>query len=102
MLNFTVGPVMSSDEVLTIGANQVPYFRTSEFSTVMLENEQYILEYARAPKGAKAVFMTCSSTGSMEATVMNCFSKEDKVLVINGGSFGQRKETKSLDKKWKN
>ena len=90
MLNFTVGPVMSSDEVLTIGANQVPYFRTSEFSTVMLENEQYILEYARAPKGAKAVFMTCSSTGSMEATVMNCFSKEDKVLVINGGSFGQR------------
>ena len=34
--------------------------------------------------------MTCSSTGSMEATVMNCFSENDKVLVINGGSFGQR------------
>lgn len=90
MLNFTVGPVMSSEEVRTIGAEQVPYFRTAEFSATMLENEKYMLEYAKAPKGSKAVFMTCSSTGSMEAVVMNCFSKEDKVLVINGGSFGHR------------
>ena len=28
MLNFTVGPVMASEEVLSIGSNQVPYFRT--------------------------------------------------------------------------
>lgn len=90
MLNFTVGPVMSSDEVRSIGAEQVPYFRTSEFSAIMLENEKYMLEYAKAPENSRAVFMTCSSTGSMEAVVMNCFSKEDKVLVINGGSFGQR------------
>lgn len=90
MLNFTVGPVMSSDEVCVVGAEQVPYFRTAEFSAVMLENEKYLLEYAKAPLGSRAVFMTCSSTGSMEAVVMNCFTKEDKVLVINGGSFGQR------------
>ena len=90
MLNFTVGPVMSSDEVCSIGAQQVPYFRTSEFSEVMLENEKYMLEYAKAPEGSKSVFMTCSSTGSMEAVVMNCFTKQDKVLIINGGSFGRR------------
>lgn len=90
MLNFTVGPVMSSDEVRAIGAEQVPYFRTAEFSAVMLENEKYMLEYAKAPEGSRAVFMTCSSTGSMEAVMMNCFSMDDKVLVINGGSFGQR------------
>lgn len=90
MLNFTVGPVMSSDKVRAIGAEQVPYFRTAEFSAVMLENEKYMLEYAKAPEGSRAVFMTCSSTGSMEAVVMNCFSKDDKVLVINGGSFGRR------------
>lgn len=77
MLNFTVGPVMSSDEVRAIGAEQVPYFRTAEFSAVMLENEKYMLEYAKAPEGSRAVFMTCSSTGSMEAVVMNCFSKGD-------------------------
>lgn len=90
MLNFTVGPVMSSDDVRAIGAKQVPYFRTAEFSAVMLENEKYMLEYTKAPEGSRAVFMTCSSTGSMEAVVMNCFSKDDEVLVINGGSFGHR------------
>lgn len=90
MLNFTVGPVMSSDSVRAIGAEQVPYFRTTEFSDVMLENEKYMLQYAKAPRDARAVFMTCSSTGSMEAVVMNSFTKEDKVLVINGGSFGHR------------
>lgn len=90
MLNFTVGPVMSSEEVSAIGAEQVPYFRTAEFSAVMLENEKYMLEFTKAPEGSRAIFMTCSSTGSMEAVVMNCFSKEDKVLVINGGSFGHR------------
>lgn len=90
MLNFTVGPVMASEEVLAIGSQQVPYFRTSEFSEIMLQNERYMLEYSKAPAGSRAVFMTCSSTGSMEAVVMNCFSENDKVLIINGGSFGQR------------
>lgn len=77
MLNFTVGPVMSSDVVRKIGGEQVPYFRTSEFSNVMLENEKFMLEYAKAPVNSRAVFMTCSSTGSMEAVVVNCFTKED-------------------------
>ncbi len=90
MINFTVGPVMASNKICEIGAEQVPYFRTSEFSSIMLENEQYMLEFAKAPDNSKAVFMTCSSTGSMEAVVMNCFSEKDKVLIINGGSFGQR------------
>ena len=90
MLNFTVGPVMSSEDVLYIGSQQVPYFRTDEFSQIMLENEKYILQYSKAPEDSKAVFMTCSSTGSMEAVIINCFTKNDKVLVINGGSFGQR------------
>ena len=88
--NFTVGPVMSSKEVCSIGALQVPYFRTAEFSEIMLENEKYMLQYTKAPVGSKTVFMTCSSTGSMEAVIMNCFTTKDKVLIINGGTFGQR------------
>ena len=90
MLNFTVGPVMSSEKVLALGAEQVPYFRTPEFSKIMVENEAYMLKYCKAPKNSRAVFMTCSSTGSMEAVVMNCFCQNDNLLVINGGSFGQR------------
>ena len=90
MLNFTVGPVMCSDEVRAVGGEQVPYFRTPEFSAVMLENEKLVLKFAKAPDGSKAIFMTNSSTGSMEAVVMNCFDSSDNVLVIDGGSFGHR------------
>ena len=47
MLNFTVGPVMASDTVCAIGSEQVPYFRTEEFSKIMLENEALIKKFAK-------------------------------------------------------
>ena len=90
MINFTVGPVQSSEAVLAIGAEQVPYFRTAEFSSIMFENEQLIKKFANATDDSKVVFMTCSGSGGMETAIMNCLTKEDKALVINGGSFGER------------
>ena len=90
MLNFTVGPVQSCEAVREIGYEQVPYFRTPEFSEVMLENERLIKEFAGAGEGARAVFITGSGTASMEAVVMNVFTGKDKLLVVNGGSFGHR------------
>lgn len=90
MLNFTVGPVQSSDQVCLIGSEQVPYFRTPEFSKVMVESEELIKKFAKAPEGSRVVFVTGSGTASMEASVMNCFSSKDKVLIVNGGSFGHR------------
>ena len=90
MLNFTVGPVMSSDEVLRIGGEQTPYFRNDEFSKVMLENEELMREFVYASEKSRAVFITGSGTAAMEATVMNVFDENDKVLIVNGGGFGQR------------
>ena len=90
MLNFTVGPVMSDEEVLSIGGEQVPYFRTQEFSNIMLENESIMKEFVNAPDSSKVVFITGSGTASMEAVVMNVFSQRDKLLVVDGGSFGHR------------
>ena len=90
MLNFTVGPVMSSVAVRAIGAEQVPYFRTAEFSQLMLENEQLIKKFAHATDESRVVFMTSSGSGGMETAIMNCLNKNDKALVINGGSFGER------------
>ena len=90
MLNFTVGPVQSSEEVRRIGGEQVPYFRTQEFSDLMLESESLMKKMAKASKDSKVVFITGSGTASMEATVMNVFTEQDKVLVVNGGSFGHR------------
>lgn len=90
MLNFTVGPVMSEESILSIGGEQVPYFRTPEFSELMLENERLMLKFAKAPRYSRAVFMTGSGALSMEAVVMNLFTTSDRVLVIDGGSFGHR------------
>jgi len=90
VINFTVGPVQSSEAVRALGAEQVPYFRTAEFSAVMLENERLMLKFAKAPEGSRAVFLTASGTGSMEASVANILTPADKVLVVNGGSFGHR------------
>lgn len=90
MINFTVGPVQSSDAVQAIGAEQVPYFRTAEFSEIMLENERLIKKFAKTTEDSHVVFMTCSGSGGMETAIMNCLSKDDKTLVVNGGSFGQR------------
>lgn len=90
MLNFTVGPVMSNEEILAIGGEQVPYFRTQEFSNMMLENERLMKEFVNASENSKVVFITGSGTASMEAVVMNVFSSSDKLIVIDGGSFGHR------------
>lgn len=90
MLNFTVGPVMSDEEILEIGERQVPYFRTAEFSDVMLENEELMKKFTNSGDGSRAVFLTGSGTAAMESIVINFFDERDKLIVINGGSFGHR------------
>ena len=90
MINFTVGPVQSNDEVRTIGSEQVPYFRTAEFSNLMLESEELMKEFLNAPKDSKTLFITGSGTASMEACISNLLTPKDKALIVNGGSFGQR------------
>ena len=58
----------------------------------MFENESLMLEFAKAPKGSRVVFITGSGTASMEASVINTLNKNDKALVVNGGGFGKRFE----------
>lgn len=90
MINFTIGPVQTDLETQKIGSEQIPYFRTPEFSAVMKENESLMCQMFDAPSDSRVVFMTGSGTASMEGGVMNFFTQNDKVLVVNGGSFGHR------------
>lgn len=87
---FTVGPVNMSEEIRTIGGKAIPYFRTSEFSSMMLEIETLFLSLLDGTENAKVITLTASGTGAMEAAVSNVLTKDDKVLIINGGSFGYR------------
>lgn len=90
MLNFALGPVMSSEKIRHIGAEQTPYFRTPEFSNLMLENECLMKKLVFADEYSRAIFLTGSGTAAMEASVMNVLNSNDKVLIVNGGGFGQR------------
>jgi aspartate aminotransferase-like enzyme len=87
---FTLGPVEMFPHTFEVAAKQVPYFRTPEFSEVVLESEKLLKKFANAPENAKTVFLTASGTAAMEATVINCFDEKDRLLVIDGGSFGHR------------
>ena len=87
---FTVGPVEMEENVKACGGIQIPYFRTPEFSDMMRNIEYNFKSLANAPENAKLVVLTASGTGAMEAAVSNILNRNDKILVINGGSFGHR------------
>jgi aspartate aminotransferase-like enzyme len=82
------GPTPIPNEVLTAMAGTMIHHRTPQFAKV----------FAEAREGLKPLFgtksdvliLTSSGTGAMEAAVCNLFSPGEKVLVINGGKFGER------------
>lgn len=87
---FTVGPVEMYDSTLQVRSKQIPYFRTDEFSKIMLDMESQIKRCMETSEDSKVAVITGSGTAGMEAVVSNAFDDKDKVLVINGGSFGHR------------
>ena len=89
-LNFTMGPVMIEPSIRDIGAEQVPYFRTKDFSKLMLENEALLKKFLSADTETRIISLTGSGTSGMEATVINTLNEKDKVLIVNGGGFGKR------------
>ena len=82
------GPTPIPNEVALAMAETMIHHRTPQFNKVFDE----------AREGLKKLFGTkndvlmlaSSGTGAMEASVANLFSPGDKVLVINGGKFGER------------
>lgn len=82
------GPTPIPNEVALAMAETMIHHRTPQFNKIFDE----------AREGLKKLFGTkndvlmlaSSGTGAMEAAVTNLFSPGDKVLVINGGKFGER------------
>ncbi len=87
---FTVGPVMMYEDTLVESGRQLPYFRTDEFSRMMLDSERALKNLLHAPEGSRVAFLTASGTGAMEAAVSNMFSRSDRLLIVVGGGFGRR------------
>lgn len=82
------GPTPIPNEVALAMSETMIHHRTPQFN--------HIFDQAR--QGLKKLFGTkndvlilaSSGTGAMEASVANLFSPGDKVLIINGGKFGER------------
>ncbi|MDD4699569.1 MAG: aminotransferase class V-fold PLP-dependent enzyme [Oscillospiraceae bacterium] len=89
---FTVGPAQMYQHTLEVRSHVVPYFRTPEFGKMNLESAELMRNIMDADDDSEVLFLTCSGSGAMEATVMNCFNKDDKILIISGGTFGERFE----------
>lgn len=89
---FTVGPVMMYPETLELSKQQLPYFRTAEFSEMMFDSERLLKKFVGAGPGHKVAFLTASGTGAMEAAVSCMLTREDRALIVSGGGFGRRFE----------
>jgi len=82
------GPTPIPNEVALAMSETMIHHRTPQFNKIFDE----------AREGLKKLFGTkndvlmlaSSGTGAMEASIANLFSPNDKVLVINGGKFGER------------
>lgn len=85
---FTVGPVQMQKDILDIGIQQIPYFRTEEFSDILFEIDRMLKTLLQSDNGN--LLISSSGTGAMEAAITNLFNSQDKLLIVNGGSFGQR------------
>ncbi len=85
---FTPGPVTMSARTLAIGASQLPYNRTEQFSQITFEIIKD-LKYIFGTQEDMVIF-AASGTGAMEAVFFNFLDQSDKVLIVNGGTFGQR------------
>jgi aspartate aminotransferase-like enzyme len=85
---FVPGPVEIDEETRRVGAQRLPYMRTAAFSAFTLE----VVEDLRRLLGTTGdvAILTASGTAAMEATVLSLFGPADRVLVIDGGTFGRR------------
>ena len=87
---YTVGPVEMYDRTLKVRSRPIPYFRNQAFSNEMFKLDKGLKELLHTSFDTEVIYLTASGTDAMDATIVNLFNKDSKLLIINGGSFGKR------------
>lgn len=85
---FTPGPTEMDGEILAIGSQPLPYFRSTEYCDsvkALTAGLQYLFQTATTP-----LTVTASGTAGMEMAIVNLFDPGDRVVSINGGTFGAK------------
>ena len=87
--NYTAAVPNYNYKVRKIAEEQPAYFRTFTFNNLLNNCKKLLLKLIGC-KGGNVAFLTASGTGAMNAAIINLVTKKDKILIINGGTFGQR------------
>ncbi len=84
----TPGPTHLPEEVRLALSRDMIHHRKDGFVQLMrrVQTQMQTLFATRQP----VLPLSCSGTGAMQAAVDNLFAPGDKVLVVDGGKFGQR------------
>ena len=90
MTQFTLGPVEMDPETLEISGNPLPYFRDEGFADINRSLIRRLKTFLKTDPKTRMAMLSASGTAAMEAAVTQVFAAQDRVLVINGGTFGQR------------
>ena len=85
---FTPGPTQVPERVQVAMSNPIIHHRGPAFKQILHDVAEG-LKYFFQTKGDVLTF-TSSGTGGMEASVVNLLSKNDPVLTVAGGKFGER------------
>lgn len=85
---FTPGPTQLPERVQVAMSNPLIHHRGSEFKKIF-EKVTDDLKYFFQTHG-DVIALTTSGTGAMEACVVNFLSRDDVVLTVSGGKFGER------------
>lgn len=82
------GPTPIPNEIALAMSETMIHHRTPQFNKVFEEARQGLKKLFGTKNDV--LMLASSGTGAMEASVANLFSPGDKVLVVNGGKFGER------------
>ena len=98
------GPTPVPEAVSLEMAAPMVHHRTPEFSKIFAEaaeNAKYLFQTQQ-----DVLILASTGTGGMESCITNLFSPGEKVLVVNGGKFGERwgkiSESYGLEPVWVN
>ncbi len=82
------GPTPVPESVLLAMAQPIFHHRTPQFEALFAETARSLQALFKTKQDV--IMLASSGTGAMEAAVTNTTSPGDRVLVVNGGKFGER------------
>ena len=84
----TPGPTPVPEDIRQEMAKPIIHHRTKEYQAIFKEVTEGLRKIFKTQNDLFT--FTASGTGAMEASIINCLSPGDRIIVVRGGKFGER------------